>query len=95
MRKKPPWTKIHIWADSQTAFKRLQHTDPGPRQWLARHIIRRARQLSECRTAMEIHWVLKHTGVEGNERVDKVAKEAAEGAGTCRCPEQFVSLAHV
>lgn len=36
-----------------------------------------------------------HTGVEGNEKTDEVAKEAAEMAGTLKCPEQFVSFAHV
>lgn len=33
--------------------------------------------------------------VEGNEKVNEVANEAAENAGVRRCPERFTSLAHV
>lgn len=89
------WTKIHIWADSQAAIKRLQHTAPGAGQWLARRIIARTQQLKERDTTVEIHWVPGQKGVEGNERADEAAKAAAEAVGVRRCPERFTSLAHI
>lgn len=55
---------------------------PGPEQWLARCIIKRAQQLMEHGTALEINWVPGHMEVEGNEKTDKRAKEAPEKAGT-------------
>lgn len=42
-RSEPMLKKVHIWADSQTAMRRLQHTALGPAQWLARCIMERAR----------------------------------------------------
>lgn len=91
----PPWTRIHIWKNSQAAIKRLQYTDPGPRQWLARRIIRRTHGLTERGVTVEIHWVLGQIGVKGNKRTNGVAKEVVEKAGTQRCPERFAALAHV
>lgn len=49
------WTKIYTKADTLTAIRRLQHTNPGPGQWLAKYIIGRAQQLKERGTEMEIH----------------------------------------
>lgn len=34
-------------------------------------------------------------GVKGNERVDEAAIEVTERPGIRRCPERFVSVAHV
>lgn len=94
-QREPPWTYIHIWANSQAVIKRLQHLDPDLGQWLARRIISRARQITEHQTVVEIHWVPGHIGVAGNEKANEAAKKAAESMGTQRCSEQFISLAHV
>lgn len=91
----PCWLKVHIWADLLAVIKTLQHADPCPRQRLAKYIIRRAQQLAERRTEVEVHWVPRHMGVEGNERADEAAMEPEEKAGIRRCPERFTVLTHV
>lgn len=91
----PPRTKVRICADSQEVIKRLQHMDPGPGQWLARSIIKRAQQLAKLRTTVEVHSVPGHIGIEEKERADEVAKEVAEKADTQTCPERFASLIHI
>lgn len=91
----PHWTKIHIWTDFQATIKRLQYTALSSEQWLARRIIRRAQQLLEHGTAVEIYWVQGHMCVEGNEKADEAVKEAIEKAGTRRFLEQLVSLTHI
>lgn len=78
----PPSTGIHVWANFKVAIKQLQHTDPGPGQWLARCIIRMAQQLMENGTLGDVHWVLGLIGVEGIERAYEIAKEKTEKAGT-------------
>lgn len=45
--------------------------------------------------SVEIYCVPGHMGVEGNEKADEKAKDAAERSGTRRFPERFASLAHV
>lgn len=52
---------------------RLQNTSHGQGQSLARCIIGREQQLVECGIAVEVHWVLDHMGVKGNERADEAA----------------------
>lgn len=51
------WAKVHIWADSKAAIRRLQHSEPGQEQWLARRTIKKFRELKEQGTAVAIHWV--------------------------------------
>lgn len=89
------WTRIHIWVDSKEAIKRLQYTNLGLGQWLARCIIKRAEQLRQRGTAVEIHLILGHIDIEENRKLDKAAKEAAEKAGIQGYPERLASLPHV
>lgn len=92
---KPRWTMIHTRVDSETVIKRMQHTTPGPSQWLARSIIERTRQQGERGMTLEIHWESDHMDVEGNEKDDEPVKEAAERAGMTSCPKRFTSLTNI
>lgn len=49
----------------------------------------------EGETAVEINRVPGHSGVEGNKKTDKAAKEETERLGTRRYPERFASMAYV
>ena len=68
---------VTILLDSQAAIARLRHTQPGPGQALViqAHAITK-RLHARCRQHT-IQWVPGHAGVEGNERADQVAKQAA------------------
>ncbi|POS82121.1 hypothetical protein EPUL_006259, partial [Erysiphe pulchra] len=85
--------RVHIWLDSCTAIKRIQHLEPGPGQWLACRIRRRMGNLKKYHITVHIHWVPGHAGIEGNKLADRTAKEAAK-CGT-RPRERFTSLAHI
>lgn len=52
----------------------MQHTAPGPGQWLVGFITTKAQQVAELGVTVEIHWVLEHMGFEENVKCDKVAK---------------------
>lgn len=53
----------------------------------------KVQQLIKSGMAVEIHWALKHVGVEENEKTYDVGKESMERAGTRRCSEEFALLA--
>lgn len=67
--------------------------EPSPGQRLARRIHHRARELREYGIEDQTHWAPGHSGIEGNERVDKAAKQAANNGK--HYPEGFASLSHM
>ena len=82
--------QVTVFVDSQAAISRLQHTEPGPGQALALRAHRAAKRLRERRVGVTVQWVPGHMGVEGNERADQAAKQAA----TRPARDDEISLAH-
>src|SRR5699024_2138 len=68
---------VTILLGSKAAIARLRHTKPGPGQAQAIQAHAIARNLGGQRRQPTIRWVPGHEGVEGNERADQVAKQAA------------------
>jgi len=68
---------VTILLDSQAAIARLRHTQPGPGQALAIQAHAIAKRLHTQGRQPTIQWVPGHAGVEGKEKADQVAKQAA------------------
>lgn len=86
---------MHVRKDSQGAIKRVQHMVVGLGKWLTRRIIAKAQQLTGMGVEVEIHWVSGHIRVNGNEQVDRAAKEEVRSTGIRRVVERFTLLSHV
>jgi len=70
--------EIHIYADNQAAIYRLQSLSDSPgQQWLLR-CIKAAKRIQHKGATIHLRWAPGHTDVEGNERADYLAKEAAK-----------------
>ena len=68
-----------IFSGSQVAVARIQHSDCGPAQALARAVIEFSYELRQRDNSVTARWTPAHAGVEGNEHADAVAKRAAAG----------------
>jgi len=80
---------VTILLDSQAAIARLRHTQPGPGQELAIQAHAIAKRLHAQGHQPTIQWVPGHAGVEGNERADQVAKQAANNHPPGRGPREI------
>ena len=87
-----PWV-INIFCDSQSIINNLRHCNVGAGQALKLQIYQKAQELVERGHSIFIRWIPGHSGVEGNERADKAAREAALGRRV-RTAES-TSLTHV
>ena len=76
--KRPEILHYHFFADNSSGIGAAFDADPGPSQDQAL-IFRKfvVKLLAHPRRTVEIAWVPGHQGVQGNERADELAKEAA------------------
>lgn len=72
------YKKVTIFSDNQACVKRLSSPSAGPGQQWHIKISNVAQQLENRGILLSVQWVPGHTGVEENEKVDLLAKEAAE-----------------
>ena len=68
---------ITVFSDSQAAIKQLQESKSNAGQALKIQILKRAKQPYIHGGELVVRWIPSHSGIEGNERADKAAKEAA------------------
>ena len=84
---------INVFCDSQTAINNLRERNVYAGQALKFQIYQKAQKLVERGHNVSVMWVPGHSGVDGNERADKAAKEVALG-GRVRTAK-WTSLTHV
>ena len=75
------------FSDSQAAVARIQHSDCGPAQALARAAIDWYYELRQRGNTITVRWTLTHVSVEWDEHADAMAKRAAEGEEDRAVPE--------
>ena len=66
-----------IFTDSTAAIGRIVGDAPGPDQEMAIRIIELAQRIVDQGNSITVRWTPAHMGVEGNERADQAAKDAA------------------
>ncbi len=84
---------INIFCDSQSIINNLRECNVGAGQALKLQIYQKAQELVERGHSILIRWIPGHSGVEGKERADKAAKEAALGRRVRKA--KWTSLTHV
>jgi ribonuclease HI len=75
--------KVSIYTDNQAFATTSSHPKATSGQYLVKEFSSKARNTG---AKIEVKWISGHSGVLGNERVDMLAKEAAEGKGS-RCAD--------
>jgi ribonuclease HI len=70
--------EIHVYADNQAAIYRLSSLADSPgQQWLLR-CLKAAKTIQSKKAGIHLQWAPGHVSVQGNERADALAKEAAK-----------------
>ena len=87
-----PWV-INIYCDSQSIINNLRECNIGAVQALKLQIYQKAQEVVEQGPRISIRWIPGHTGVEGNKRANRAAKEAASGKRVRTA--KWTSLTHV
>ncbi|KAF7350204.1 hypothetical protein MVEN_01323400 [Mycena venus] len=80
----PRLREADIFMDCQPALTALSTPKPQPGQYLIAAFHTLHQRLLRKRPSLKIrlHWVPAHVGIEGNEAVDALAKEAAQGTSS-------------
>ncbi|CUS06669.1 unnamed protein product, partial [Tuber aestivum] len=72
----------YIWVvtDNQAAISNSHRLSPHPGQQISQQIQQLTKDLlsSDLDLQLHLHWVPSHTGIQGNDEADRLAKQAAE-----------------
>jgi ribonuclease HI/exonuclease III len=72
---------VSIYSDNQPFVKISRHPKATPGQYLLREF---ASAANKSQATIRLKWISGHSDVRGNEKADKLAKEAAEGRASRR-----------
>jgi ribonuclease HI len=86
--------RLIVLSDSQAALLRVSTDYLGPGQAIAIDISARAQTLIDNGIEVILQWVPSHISIEGNERADKAAKEAA-GKPITPGTERYSSFSYI
>ncbi|KZS87045.1 hypothetical protein SISNIDRAFT_399553, partial [Sistotremastrum niveocremeum HHB9708] len=70
-------SNVHIFADNSAAVLAIQNPEVHPAQLYSLDFRDRRQELEAMGIQVEGSWIPSHMGIEGNERADGLAKEAA------------------
>lgn len=68
--------KIAVFTDNQAALTALRKPGRQSGQHIIKLIILTLSRANRQNIDVEFHWILAHQGIEGNELIDRLAKEA-------------------
>ena len=91
----PNLQNIWILTDSQAVWHRLQNAKPKPGQILISKVRNLSTQLQTKGIQLRLKWIPSHSGISGNEQVDKAAKQGARNDGNIAQKHEFVSFAYL
>ncbi|KAG2000898.1 hypothetical protein GB937_010721, partial [Aspergillus fischeri] len=84
--------QITIFTDNQAAIRASAEPKGSSGQFYIRQIVRLLDHLRADGWRVRLQWLPGHEGVYGNERADRLAKDAAEGDGEPAGPVLYASL---
>ena len=94
LSRNPYIKRLIVLSDSQAALLRVSTDYLGPGQAIAIDISVRTQTLIDKGIEVTLQWVLSYIGIEGNERADKAAKEAA-GSPIIPGIERYSSFSYI